>query len=188
MLICLMLQTYVRTVPGHMLPKDFDASGAYASDGAHVKLPTGQINNAEMWTALVLAYVEFDILCHCYEKRTVRLAYVMWLDQHPNDPCSALDTLQNTDRVHGYASDVPTYDFIEIDRILGPEFLVPSFGKADITQFLERDFRMDPVRVGEPMRRIVVARRVGMPHATFALKEEENTNLEEENTNLQEDS
>ena len=88
-----------------------------------------------------------------------------------------MDRLQNTDRVQ-LEGTVPQYDFVEKDRIVGPEFLGPCFEESDGDHqelLSDRDYSVQHLRPGEVMRRLKLFRCIGMPHAGIHNDEDEVT-------------
>ena len=153
-----------------MQPKEFQPEESLQQDGQSESMPEGRCNYAELWTALLVAFVQLDFIAldkdgSCY-KQTVKLAYIMWLEAYPNNSNSIIDRLQNSDRVH-LEGNCAQYDCIEADRIVGPEFLAPCFEETEEDQYSAlRDFRIKHIQPKEGMRRLVLLRRVGMPHCT----------------------
>ena len=110
------------------------------------------------------------MICNKGATRTLRLALVMWLQAA--DTCTQLDTLQQTQNVTGTGKD-GWYDIIEVDRILGPEYIVPSMEMSDQGSLDDardehavgtRDFRKRPITATENWTRVVMARTIGSAH------------------------
>jgi hypothetical protein len=94
----------------------------------------------------------------------------MWLEAEETN--TQLDQLQNTQNVTGTGKD-GWYDLIEVDRIIGPEYIVPSMemsdqgspdDASDVYVLGERDFRKRPITASEKWTRVVMARTIGSAH------------------------
>ncbi len=122
------------------------------------------------WTGLLISVFECDVICEEGATKTLRLALVMWLEAKKTD--TAMDVLQRTQNVTGTGKD-RWYDIIEVDRILGPEYIVPSMelsaqgsqdDASDEYALGGRDFRKRPITATEKWTRVVMARTIGSAH------------------------
>ena len=153
------MQGFFRLLPGHLLPTTFDHITAFDTDGLGEERTDGS-NNCEMWTGQVITFFTASVLVKGWKEAVMELAFVRWFDSRPDHKGSVLDSMQNTDRVCGQLK-VPFYDIIEADRILGPEFLVPSFDDESCKITRGVNFRKDPMTNQHVMRRLKFARLVG---------------------------
>lgn len=121
--------------------------------------------NIQTWTGLLVALFECDIICIGDKLKTLRLALVMWLEATPSQ--REIHTSQDAHDVTGTGNHAH-YDIIEVDRILGPEYIVPSMQMSDEEAILyvdegeeSRDFRKRPITDKEKWSRVVLAKRIG---------------------------
>ncbi len=122
------------------------------------------------WTGLLISVFECDVITNQGGTKTLRLALVMWLQAQKTK--TQLDKLQSTKNVAGTGKD-GWYDIIEVDRIIGPEYIVPSMELAEqgsqddashVYALGERDFRKRPITASEKWTRVVMARTIGSAH------------------------
>ena len=146
-----------------MLPGDFDHQTAFDTDGMGTNMDDEEDDTAQMWTGQVISFFTVSVLLHNWQECHMELAFVRWFDSHCNLKGSVLDRMQNTDRLCGQ-SKVPFYDVIEADRVLGPEFLVPSFDDKSCQITEKVDFRKRHLTNKNVMRRLKFARLVGSAH------------------------
>ena len=157
----LILQSYFRSVRHGTSLQTFNENNPFK---------TGIDCNETTWTGLLISVFECDVICHQGVTQTLRLALVMWLEAEETN--TQLDKLQNTQNVTGTGKD-GWYDLIEVDRIIGPEYIVPSMemsdqgspdDASDVYVLGERDFRKRPITTSEKWTRVVMARTIGSAH------------------------
>ena len=122
------------------------------------------------WTGLLVSLFECDIICRDFETKTLRLALVMWLKTTPSEAC--VHSPHESHDVTGTGND-GWYDIIEIDRLLGPEYIVPCMRMSDEechvyvdSRCERRDFRKRPITDKEKWTRVSMARRIGSAHTS----------------------
>lgn len=126
--------------------------------------------NAETWAGLLLSVFTIDLYCKHRKPQSCKLALVMWLEgaygrSDLEGFLSEVDRLQDTVPMQGCKT--PHYDVIEVDRILGPEYIIPAFSQAGYEQYLlKRDFRKQPISEGEMFSTISLARKIGSAYPT----------------------
>ena len=140
----------MRVIPHGTTLKDFHANNPFAkcNDSAH--------DTKETWTCLLISAFECDVIRKDGSMQTLRLALVMYLDE-----------VKASDDVTG-TGNLGWYDIIEIDRIIGPEHIVPCMQICDdeakmyaVSGQDARDFRKRPITKNEKWTRVVSARNIG---------------------------
>lgn len=117
-------------------------------------------DTAQMWTGQVMSFFTVSVLLHNWQECHMELAFVLWFDSRSNLKDRVLDRMQNTDRLCGQIK-VPFYNVIEADRVLGPEFLVPSFDDKSCNIMQQVNFRKRHMTNKHVMQRLKFARLVG---------------------------
>lgn len=135
--------------------------------------------NAETWAGLLLSVFTMDLYCKHRQQQSCKLALVMWLEGASGRPdlqqfLSDVDILQGTVPLHG--CETPHYDVIEVDRILGPEYIIPAFSQPAHEKYLmKRDFRKEPISKNEIFSTISLARNIGSAYPTTIHHDDEDT-------------
>ena len=125
---------------------------------------------ARTWAGLLLSAFTCDLYCKDGQPQTLRLALVMWLEGAESREdlqafLSDVDKAQGTIPLRG--NKHPHYDVIEVDRILGPEYIIPAFTQPGHEKYLKsRDFRKEPISEHEVWTTIALARKIGCAHPT----------------------
>ena len=122
------------------------------------------------WTGLLVSLFECDIICQDFQTKTLRMALVMWLATAPSE--SFVHSSHEAHEVTGTGKE-GWYDIIEVDRLLGPEYIVPCMRISDEEAGVyvdsgseRRDFRKRPITGTEKWTRVVMARRIGSAHTS----------------------
>ena len=94
----------------------------------------------------------------------------MWLEgaesrEELDNFLSDVDKLQGTVPLKG--CHTPHYDVIDVDRILGPEYIIPSFAQSEGEAALRgRNYRDNPITDKEVWTTVALARKIGSAFPT----------------------
>jgi hypothetical protein len=105
----------------------------------------GRDRDDETFVGRVIIFVSADIAPPSSSRRTVWLAFVQWLEEYRQDANERTIVDKWMCKNPLYEPVPAWYDFVDVNRILGPEVLVPNFPWTTIpfseTQHKARKFQ-----------------------------------------------
>lgn len=157
-------QSYFRSIRSGVSIQEFRAHVAFSPD----RRPDDV--QSETWAGQLLSVFTCDLYCKDRKPQSCKLALVMWLEgadsrKDLQNFQSEVDKRQGTLPLRGCMS--PHYDIIDVDRILGPEYIIPSFAQSEgEAQLRGRDYRTNPITDREVWTTIALARKIGSAFPT----------------------
>ena len=157
-------QSYFRSIRSGVSIQEFRADLAFSTNS-----PSHEVK-AETWVGQLLSVFTCDLYCKDRQPQSCKLALVMWLEGAEsrtdlNDFLSDVDKFEGTVPLRG--CQTPHYDVIDVDRILGPEYIIPSFLRSEgEAQLQGRNYRDNPITDKEVWTTVALARKIGSAFPT----------------------